>query len=281
MSIHKQNLRLALWGAAIAIAITTTMDATGFTEFSALPLFGIVIVFWSIQKFSASEMGFNISQPKFYLAALLYPAMVMTSIVLMAWVTNVIDLTGANWGNTRLNIIMGCTIGTLMVMITEEGFFRGWLWATLRRAGLTETNVLVSTTIVFMLWHVSWATLPTGFGLPADQVPIYLANVLLIGGVWGKIRMMSDSVLVASVSHAVWNAFAYSLFGIGPKVGDLGIHQTAIFGPEVGWLGVAFNLCFLVGLFCIPARQDADNRKTDSKNQPVEQFKLNEVRNIT
>ena len=61
-------------------------------------------------------------------------------------------------------------------------------------------------------------------------------------------RLISGSVVVPSVCHAVGNGIDYPLFGFGEKVGALGIKQTHIFGPEVGLLGIGLNLAFLAGL---------------------------------
>jgi hypothetical protein len=38
-------------------------------------------------------------------------------------------------------------------------------------------------------------------------------------------------------------------FGYGTKVGALGIVDTAIYGPEVGFLGLAVNLIFAAMLW--------------------------------
>lgn len=57
--------------------------------------------------------------------------------------------------------------------------------------------------------------------------------------------MISGSVLVPAVSHAVWNGIDYPLFGFGEKIGALGITQTPIFGPEVGLVGIVLGLGFL------------------------------------
>ena len=84
----------------------------------------------------------------------------------------------------------------------------------------------------------------TGFDIPADEVPVYLINATLIGGVFGMIRLMSGSVIAPSLCHAVWNGLNYPLYGFGEKVGALGIQQTHIYGPEVGILGIGLNLAF-------------------------------------
>ena len=248
--MYKRNnsLAFAAIGCTVAVAVTATMDATGYAALSALPLFGLAVILWIMQKFSFSEMGFSISKPDQYAIGLLYPAIVLGCISLIAFVAGVVDTSQANWSNTAINLVAGSTIGCIMVLITEELFFRGWLWATLQRAGVKESIVLLTTTLVFTIWHISWATLPTGFSLPMAQVPIYLVNVFLVGAIWGLMRMMSNSVLVPSVSHAIWNAIAYAFFGVGSKVGALGIQQTEIYGPEIGYMGIAFNLCFLSAL---------------------------------
>ncbi len=128
-----------------------------------------------------------------------------------------------------------------MVVITEEGFFRGWLWASLEKTGCGDARTLAFTSLAFMLWHVSWVTLDADAGLPGSQVPIYLLNATLLGLNWGMLRLASGSVIVASVSHGVWNGLTYALFAFGTKAGALGITETWIYGPEVGLVGLALN----------------------------------------
>ena len=100
-----------------------------------------------------------------------------------------------------------------------------------------------------VIWHISAVSLDTGFDLPAAQIPIYLLNATVIGLIWGLLRHLSGSVLVCSVSHALWNGLDYPLFGFGDKIGTLGITETAIYGPEVGFLGLSVNLVFAAALW--------------------------------
>ena len=46
-------------GVTLAIAITTGMDASGYSVFSALPLMPLFGLLWWWQKFSKAEIGFN------------------------------------------------------------------------------------------------------------------------------------------------------------------------------------------------------------------------------
>jgi CAAX protease family protein len=72
-----------------------------------------------------------------------------------------------------------------------------------------------------------------------------------MGVIWGLLRLMSGSIVVSSVSHSVWNAIAYALFGEGPKIGLLGVTQTGLYGAEVGVIGLALNCIFALALFAV------------------------------
>jgi membrane protease YdiL (CAAX protease family) len=240
-----RSLQPAIAGVIITIAITTAMDATGYSMFSALPLIGLTGLFWFLQKFSRIEVGLTWGDLKSHGWALTYPLLVLGIIAAIAWIFGAVDTSEADWNKTALNIGLMSSTGVIMVMITEEGFFRGWLWASLKRAGKSDLAVLCWTSLVFMLWHVSAVSLDTGFDLPAREIPIYLINVTILGFIWGIMRMVSGSVLVPAVSHAVWNGIDYPLFGFGEKVGALGITDTQLFGPEVGLVGIALGAAFL------------------------------------
>jgi membrane protease YdiL (CAAX protease family) len=242
-------------GALAAIAITTTMDATGYAMFSALPLAPLAGVFWALQKLSRKEIGLVLGDLRSYVIALAYPLGVLGTIAAIAYVFGATDISNANWKNVIINVSATSSIGVLMVLITEEGFFRGWMWAALKRTGQSDLQVLIVTSVTFTVWHISAISLDTGFDIPAKEIPIYLVNATLMGGVFGFLRMISGSVVVASVSHAVWNALDYPFFGFGEKVGALGIEKTHIFGPEVGVLGVVFNSMFALGLWFWWSRQ--------------------------
>lgn len=252
-----KTFRPALFGFLAALAITTTMDATGYSAFSALPLFPLTGLFWFLQKFSRKEMGLSWGNPQGYLLALAYPAIVFGLIGIGAAMTGAVDTSQADWNKTFLNIFLMSSTGVLATLLTEEGFFRGWLWAALKRAGQSDSRVLIWTSLAFTLWHVSAITLETGFDIPAKEVPIYLVNATLIGLIWGMLRMATGSVVVPALCHAVWNGFDYPLFGFGEKYGALGIEQTHIYGPEVGLLGLVLNLLFATTLwFWVSKRRD-------------------------
>jgi membrane protease YdiL (CAAX protease family) len=244
----KQRIWSAIGGLAVAIAITTTMDATGYSMFSALPLFPLAASFWYLQKFSRAEIGLIWGRASYYGLALVYPVLVLGATATIAYAFGAVDMSNTDWNKTFLNMGLMSSTGTLVVLLTEEGFFRGWLWAALKRAGFGDTSVLVGSTLAFTAWHISAISLDTGFDIPADEIPIYLVNATLIGAVFGVFRLISGSVVVPSLCHAVWNGIDYPLFGFGERLGALGIQQTQLYGPEVGVLGIGLNLAFLAWL---------------------------------
>ena len=239
----------AIVGIIVAIAITTTMDATGYFMFSALPLFPLAGLFWTLQKFSRAEVGLVWGPPYAYGLAIAYPIVVLGLIGLIALAAGAVDTSEADCNKAFLNMALMSSTGVLMATITEEGFFRGRLWAALKRAGKSDTYVLVWTSLAFTAWHISAISLDTGFDVPANEIPIYLVNATLLGLIWGLLRQISGSVIVSAVCHSVWNGIDYPLYGFGEKVGALGIEQTHIFGPEVGVVGVGVNLVVVGALF--------------------------------
>ncbi len=251
----KKTITRTALGVLIAIAVTTAMDANGLSAFSALPLFPLMGLFCYFERHSRQSMGFVWGRWAHYGLAALLPVLVLGTITLISAAFGAIDLSHTNWNKAWLNLAI-ITVSTFLVaIITEEGFFRGWLWASLEKGGLPPRRIWVWTSIAFSLWHVSAVSLNTGFDLPRSQVPIFLLNAALLGAVWGGLRCLSGSVIVASLSHGVWNGLAYFLFGYGTKVGALGIRNTAIFGPEAGILGFTANvLCVCALWWCLRAR---------------------------
>lgn len=239
---------VAIVGAALAIAVTTTMDATGFSAFSALPLCLLMIAFWRYERHSRRDIGFVAGRAGDYALAVLYPVVVLGVIAAIALATGAASTQGLEWRTTGRDILLISVTTMIVAAITEEGFFRGWLWASLQRRRMSERSVVLWTSIAFSLWHLSAVALDTGFDLPASRIPIFMVNATLLGIVWGMLRSISGSVIVASVSHGLWNGLTYPLFAFGTKTGALGISDVSLYGPEVGLLGIVFNSLFILFL---------------------------------
>jgi hypothetical protein len=212
----------AILGVLAAIAITTAMDATGLTLFSALPLLPLLALFWFLQRLPRRSVGMVWGRRRDYGLALLYPLAVIGVVALIATAAGAVDLSRTNWQKAAINFALMATSTALVVIVTEEGFFRGWLWASLERAGKRPAAILIWTSIAFSLWHLSAVSLKTGFDLPAAQIPVFMVNAAVMGAGWGLLRLISGSVIVSSVSHGLWNGLAYVLFGYSVKIGALG-----------------------------------------------------------
>jgi membrane protease YdiL (CAAX protease family) len=236
-------------GVAAAIGVTATMDASGLSAFSSLPLLPLGGLFWLLQRFPRREVGFAWGRGRDYALAVLYPLIVLGTVTVIAALSGALHPAGADWRKAGLNLLLVGGSTVLVVIVTEEGFFRGWLWAALRRAGAGRGAVLVWTSIAFSLWHLSAVVLPTGFNPPPAQVPVFMLNAAVLGVIWGMLRMRSGSLIVCSVSHGLWNGLDYVLYGFGSRVGALGVRETGFYGPEVGVLGLLLNVLFALALW--------------------------------
>ena len=188
---------------------------------------------------------------KYYGLAVLYPLFVLGLTALIAYLYGDISIREIDERKDLLNLAADLVAGPLVILLTEEGFFRGYLWASFKKAGITAKNTLFITSMAFIIWHISAVTSGSDYSLPISQIPIYLINGSLLGLIWGTLRWASGSIIVASVCHALWNGFTYLLFGYGEKIGLLGITDTFIFGPEIGYLGIILNGCFFLWLWKI------------------------------
>ena len=240
----RKGLTLPIIGVVCAITVTTLMDATGLSTFSALALLPLLFLFWRLGHLSRTEVGFKVGHANDYGMAVLFPVAVMGAIALIAWLAGAIDLSKTNWPKSAANLLLMTVSTFLVAIVTEEGFFRGWLWGSSEKAGMKTVRVLIWSSIAFALWHISAVTLDPDFKPPAAQIPVYLCNAAVVGAVWGLLRAQSGSIIVTSLSHGLWNGMAYVLFGFGSRQGSLGIRNTAVFGPENGLLGLGLNLLF-------------------------------------
>lgn len=255
--VVRSSWRWPLIGTLVVIAASAVMDAVGISNFNALPLIPLFFLFWYLQHFSRADIGLAWGRRRDYALAVLYPLLALTLVGLIAWAGGATNVKTIDWGNVLSGLATQLVLTIVFAIVTEEGIFRGWLWASLQRAGVTEVRVFVLTSVAFAAWHIPDTILPTDFRPAAAQAPIYIANVLVIGFIWALMRGWSGSIVVTSVSHGVWNSFAYVLFGVGPTLGALGIHNTAVFGPEIGLVGLGINLAAAAVLWVVYRRSRA------------------------
>ncbi len=242
----KKSYLAAILSTILAIGITGALVASGLSGLNTvLPLFALLVIFWGLFRYSRHALGFTLGNTKGYALAVLYPVLIIGALSALAYATGSVDLSKTQWPQVIQELAIIAAFTFVVALFTEEGFFRGWLWAALHNAGLSKTHIIVFTSIAFSLWHVPEVTLSTEFSLPPAQIPVLLINAVVIGAIWGVLRALSNSVMVTSVCHGVWNAGAYVLFGDGATTGALGIKDTSLLGPEHGLLGLGLNLIAL------------------------------------
>lgn len=248
--IIQRCLTAASIGVLAAITVTASLDAAGLSLFSALALFPVLLACWLFWRMPLTGMGFIWGRPRDYALAVLFPVIVLGVATLIALVTGALSIDNVHLKRALVNFSLLFVQSIPVGLITEEGFFRGWLWASLGQARLSTVKIILVTSIVFALWHISLVTVAKGFVLPVSQAVIYIVNIGVIGSIWAQMRALSRSIVVTSVSHSLWNAGTYVLFGTGAFMsGYLGIKQTELYGAEVGLVGLALNVMFSVGLW--------------------------------
>jgi membrane protease YdiL (CAAX protease family) len=240
-----RNKRWILPAFGIVAAIATNAILPGNGAFLLLP---VLLICWYLQRFSRKEMGFVVGRAGYYGLGLLHPMLVLSLLALVAWAAGAVNVENADWSGIALIFAIQALATMLVTLVTEDGFFRGWLWASLKHAGLNERWVVLVTGIAFGIWHLPYGILDTGYD-PFTALPLFIINASLIGVAWGLLRLISGSVVVAAVTHGIWNATAYVFFNNGTEIGLLGIQDIATYGPEAGGIGLALNLVYTIGLW--------------------------------
>ena len=233
----------------IAIAVNAGMDAAGLSDVSFASLLPLMLIFWAMQRLPRKSMGIAFGRLPHYGLAILHPVVIIGAIALVCLAAGVVDIGNIDWPKARSDFLTTVAISIPLGMLTEEAFFRGWLFGALERAGMSELKIVIWTGVAFSLWHIPAVTMNTEDAVPLAQVPVLLINAAVIGAIWGILRDLSGSVIVSSLSHGVWNAGAYVLFGDGLQAGALGIENTSLLGPEHGLLGLGLNLFALILLW--------------------------------
>jgi len=117
-------------GVLAAIAITTAMDASGLSAFSALPLAPLMGLFWILERLPRrSIVVMAWGRWRDYGLAVLYPVAVIGAVAIVSTAAGAVDVSRTDWRKALINLALMSITTFLVAIVTEEGFFRGWLWA--------------------------------------------------------------------------------------------------------------------------------------------------------
>lgn len=252
----------------LSIASITIIDFTSYADFSALSLFPLLLIGWGIKRYSRIEIGLNWGKKGDYALALGYPLFVLGISIGAMGIFDHLQINPLKSSLQRFLFVLlvNFIIMIILGLLTEEGFFRGVLWRMLGEKGYAPRSILFATTAVFTLWHVPVALLEFGEDITVVSTLIFLTNATLLGLNWGLLRLRSGSVLVAAVSHSIWNTLVYFLFGFGDGLsGIFTLPADSFFSPERGILGVILNSIVFLVLYQISKLQVIGKMKTGSE----------------
>ena len=226
-----------------AIAVSPLLElTTGQGAFYGLWLAVMMIALWVAQRLTKREVGIAVGDPESYFIALAYPVGIIGCVALGAWVAHLIDLKDYSATTVFRRVSLNFLVTFVFALITEEGFFRGALWGSCVRAGFSPAKTVIWTSFAFGLWHFAVPIIEPDFAQPLSKVPQYVIGSTVFGVAMGLLRLRSGSIIVTSACHALWNALAYTFFGTGEKMGQLGISDPTIWDPERGYAGLALAM---------------------------------------
>ncbi len=217
-----------------------------------LTLFAITV--WCLFRPRPSQIGLRLGKPKHYVIAILYVisviSLLLTSSALLGETNTELfgetTIDSVKFQKTIFKLTMIFISTSIVVFLTEEGYFRGVLWGAFENQMISPRQAYWCTSIAFAAWHIYLPFVEKEFEMPIWQAAIYLTNVALLSFAWGWIRLASGSMLLCCFVHGLWNALVYTLFGVGASLGAAGIERVWIYGPERGLLGVLLNCIALL-----------------------------------
>ncbi len=223
-----------------AIAISPLLLVlTGQSALYNLWLAVMMFSLWAVQRLTRREVGLAVGDSSSYLVAMTYVVAIIGCVAVGAWVSQLVDLKNYSGATVFRRLSLNFLITFALALITEEGFFRGALWGSCERAGFSPAKTVLWTSIAFGLWHLAVPIIDPDFTQPLSKVPQYVIGSTAFGIAMALLRLRSGSIVVTSACHALWNASAYTFFGAGPKIGQLGITDTSLWDPERGYAGLA------------------------------------------
>lgn len=226
-----------------AIVVSPLLQVTtGQAMLSTLWLAVMMIALWVMQRLTLREVGITTGDARSYLLALAYPIVLIGCVALGAWAAQAVDLNDYSSSTVFRRLSLNFLMTFLLALITEEGFFRGALWGSCERAGFSPTKTILWTSLAFGLWHLAVPLIDPDFEQSLAKVPQYVIGSTAFGVAMGILRLKSESIVLPSLCHALWNASVYTFFGAGNKVGQLGISDPTIWDPERGYAGLILVL---------------------------------------
>ncbi|MGC0271820.1 CPBP family intramembrane glutamic endopeptidase [Pseudactinotalea sp. Z1739] len=144
-----------------------------------------------------------------------------------------------------INIVVAAFLN-LIPALGEEIGWRGWLLPKLMPLG--PLGAIAVSGVIWGVWHAPLILLGYNYPLAPGWLGVAMMTgmCILIGGVFGWLRLRSDSVWPAALAHGAFNAAAGSfvIFAMAGETVDT-VHAS-ILGWS-GWIAPALLLALIVG----------------------------------
>lgn len=171
-----------------------------------------------------------------------------------------------------VNVIIGAFIN-LIPALGEEIGWRGWLLPKLLRLGVVPGLLLSG--VIWGLWHAPLVLL--GYNYPGAPgwlgLTMMVGMCILVGAVFGWLRMRSDSVWPAALAHGAFNSAA-GFFLIFAAAGE---NIDTVNATILGWSGWIVPLVLVVVLVATgqfkPAQPRQPNQTTRHADGDITQTK--------
>ena len=200
------------------------------------------------------DVGWRAGPWRFWLVALLLPAVLAGATYLSAWLVGAvvfsprssqlpIESVHLRWlAVAAINGALGAALGIITAFGEELGW-RGYLLTRWKQSGLRFP--LLGSGLVWGIWHVPvilWGDYATS-SHPWVSALLFLVCICLANVVFSWLRLTSGSVWVASIVHASHNAFYQASFDrhfsgeLEPYLaGEAGLFSILAYGAVVVWL---------------------------------------------
>jgi membrane protease YdiL (CAAX protease family) len=221
-----------------------------------LPI-GIVAVAFQrfVHREKIADLGYKACSFRELGTAVVLPALIIFLILLVDWMLGFVSAMDSiplrnsfsrtpeivdGW-SLLLIVVVNALITFIACLATEEVAFRGYILTKLRKLG--DSRALLLSSLLFGIWHYPVSLILWDAGVLRST--LYVFNISLVGVLFGYQFLRSNSLLTCSLSHGVWNALAYTLFGLSNTKGLFSGDSKAIYDPEEGMVGTVVLLIFV------------------------------------
>lgn len=193
----------------------------------------VTYIFWRfVNKGSLHSLGFRWSFADFAYGLFLGAASI-TIIFLLLLATGNIAMVNSFGAPAFSTYTAAFLIMYILVGLSEEMFFRGYVMSTMLNRGNPKWAVYLVSAVVFSLAH----------GLNPNVSWLGLLNIVFVGLLFAYMFLETDSLWLTIGYHMTWNYFQGNVFGFAVSgTTPNGIYNVSIEGGNACLTGGAFGL---------------------------------------